>query len=99
MTSEGPVYATSPGPVSDAGFVGGELGHLVPGNQGRMLDPRRTPVEVTDVNPTGGSFVLRVCAFEDAGAHWELPLSVIRALQFPAGARRGGRHGSGSRLE
>ena len=87
MTSEDRVYAVSPGPICDVGFVGGELGHLVPGNQGRMLDPRRTPLEVTEVNSARGSFVVRVCAFEDTGAQWELPLSGVGVLQFPAGAR------------
>jgi len=39
-----------------------------------MLDPRRTPVEVSEVNPARGSFVVRVCAFEDEAAQGELPL-------------------------
>ncbi|HTV11367.1 MAG TPA: hypothetical protein VME20_05830 [Acidimicrobiales bacterium] len=92
MTSTDAVYEWSPGPVSDDGFVDANLAHLVAGNRGRMRDPRRTPVEVTEVKPKTGSFVVRVCAFEDAGAEWELPLYGISAFQFPVGAPRAGEH-------
>jgi hypothetical protein len=88
MTSADAIYETSPAPVSDDGFVLADLAQLVAGSRGRMLDPRRTPVEVTEVKPRSGSFVVRVCAFEDAGAEWELPLYAISSFQFPVGALR-----------
>ena len=88
MASATPVYQWSPGPVSDDGFVQAGLAQLVVGNRGRMLDPRRTPVEVTGVIPKCGSFAVRICAFEDAGAVWELPLYAIGGFQFPVGAAR-----------
>jgi hypothetical protein len=88
MASATPIYEWSPDPVSDDDFVQAGLAQLVGGNRGRMLDPRRTPVEVTEVIPKRGSFVVRICAFEDAGASWELALYAISALQFPVDAAR-----------
>ena len=55
-----------------------------------MLGPRRTPVEASEVDPTRGSFVVRICAFEDLAARWELPLFAVRVLQFPAVTRLAG---------
>jgi len=34
MTSKSPIYASGPGSVSGAGFVGGGLAHLVAGPKG-----------------------------------------------------------------
>jgi len=51
MTSAQAIYASSPDALSDDVFVPGDLGYLAVGNRGRMLDPRRTPVEVTEVSP------------------------------------------------
>jgi hypothetical protein len=86
MTSADGVYEWNLDRLSDDGFVEADLAHLVVGNRGRMRDPRRTPVEVTEVKAKTGSFVVRVCAFEDTGAEWELPLHAISAFQFSVGA-------------
>jgi hypothetical protein len=76
------VYASDPGQADDSGFVAADLRHLAAGNRGRLLDPRRTPITVVDVAPERGSFSVRVGAFEDEGARWELGLEEIVRFQF-----------------
>lgn len=80
--SDAPVYASEEHPAPDSAFASGELRHLVVGNRGRLLDARRTPIIVVDVTPERGSFVVRVEAFEDTGARWELGLEEIERFQF-----------------
>lgn len=80
--SDAPVYANDEHPAPDSAFASGELRHLVVGNRGRLLDARRTPITVVDVAPERGSFVVRVEAFEDTGARWELGLEEIKRFQF-----------------
>lgn len=81
----GSVYQSDPDRAPDSQFVPGELGHLVPGNHGRLLDPRRTPVHVTRVLPGSGFFEVEIDAFEDAGARWLVPLEEVTSYQFAAG--------------
>ncbi len=85
---DAPVYAGDADPARDSDFAPGELRHLVAGNRGRLLDPRRTPVTVREVAPERGSFVIRVDAFEDAGANWGLGLEEIGRFQFARPATR-----------
>ena len=80
--SDTPVYAGEEQPAPDSAFASGELRHLVAGNRGRLLDARCTPITVVDVAPERGSFVVRVEAFEDTGARWELGLEEIKRFQF-----------------
>jgi hypothetical protein len=70
----------------DTDFVPGALSHLVPGNTGRMLDRRRTPVRVVALKPETGQWVCEVLAFEDQGAHWDLPFESVTSYQFERGA-------------
>jgi hypothetical protein len=81
------IYATDPEPEPDANFVPGELRHLVVGNRARLLDARRTPVQIIAIDAQSGGFELEIGAFEDAGAHWELPLSDVGRFQFARGGR------------
>ncbi|HTU78396.1 MAG TPA: hypothetical protein VMF09_06520 [Solirubrobacteraceae bacterium] len=84
------VYQSDPDATPDEAFEPGRLERLVAGNRGRLLDARRTPVEVTGVDRERGMFGVLVCAFEDAGARWELPLEDVTRLQFePGGALLG----------
>jgi len=75
-------YASDPDPAPDRDFLPGELGHLVVGNPGRLLDARRTPVTLMRVDPDRGAFEVEIGAFEDARACWELPLEDVGRLQF-----------------
>jgi len=81
------IYQSDPDAAPDSGFEPGELRHLVPGNAGRLLDPRRTPVTVTEIRPASGTFCVRIEAFEDAGAIWEVPMENARHYQFARGSR------------
>lgn len=80
------IYESDPDAAPDAAFEPGELRHLVPGNAGRALDPRRTPVTVTEVRPGTGVFRVRIEAFEDTGAIWEVPMENAGHYQFARGS-------------
>jgi hypothetical protein len=84
------IYASDPDAAEDSQFEPAALRHLVVGNRGRLLDARRTPVSVSAVVPGRGAFVVRIDAFEDAGAEWELPLEDVGQFQFERGAAVGG---------
>src|SRR5690348_5732147 len=79
------MYQSDPDSAPDTEFVPGELRHLVAGNRGRLLDPRRTPVHVTAVSPETGFFEVEIDAFEDAGARWLIPLESAASYQFASG--------------
>ncbi len=74
----------------DTDFVPGALAYLVPGNTGRMLDRRRTPVRVAALAPETGTWTCEVLAFEDRGARWELPFESVTRYQFERGAASAG---------
>jgi hypothetical protein len=82
------VYESDPQAAPDSDFVAGELGWLVAGNRGRLLDARRTPVAVAGVNVETGMFTVEILGFEDAGARWELPVEEVGRFQFARGGRR-----------
>src|SRR5262245_29808022 len=69
----------------DSEFEPGALRHLVAGNAGRLLDPRRTTVRIERVRLEIGAFVLEITAFEDRGARWTLPLEDVSDFQFARG--------------
>ena len=77
------VYEHDPDAAGDEAFEPGVLAHLVAGNRGRMLDPRRTPVTVIGVDGVRGEVELEVGAFEDAGTRWQLPIEDVSRFQFP----------------
>jgi hypothetical protein len=77
-----PVYQSDPDRAPDSDFEPGLPAHAVVGNHGRMLDPRRTPVLVVDVDVPHGFVVLEVTAFEDTGARWAIELERIGDFQF-----------------
>lgn len=83
-----PIHQSDPDAAPDSDFEPGELRHLVPGNTGRMLDPRRTPVAVRSIDPGTGVFELEVLAFEDAGARWTIEAERVSHFQFAIGAAR-----------
>jgi len=83
-----PIHQFDPAMRPDADFEPGTPGHLVPGSEGRMLDPRRTPMRVEDLDEATGQFACRVLAFEDRGACWMLPFEDADCFQFPHGAPR-----------
>ena len=80
------VYQFNPDMLLDTSFHPGDLKYIVPGNEGRMLDPRRTPVRVLDVKHGSGFFVVEILDFEDKGASWELPLECVDRCQFATGS-------------
>jgi hypothetical protein len=64
----------------------GHLKYLVLGNEGRCLDPRRTPLRVLEVKRHSGFFVVEILDFEDRGGRWELPLENVARCQFAPGS-------------
>jgi hypothetical protein len=82
------IHEFDPDMLPDDAFVPGSLEHLVPGNRGRLLDPRRTPVSVVEIRPVTGEFVVEIAGFEDRGARWVVPFEEVEHYQFdPDGAR------------
>lgn len=82
------VYLENSDMAPDSEFEPGELAHLVAGNTGCLLDPRRTPISVIEISVDVGSFVIRIDDFEDTGATWEIPFEGVSAYQFAAGSAR-----------
>ena len=82
------IYERDPDTAPDEDFEPGELGHAVVGNEGRMLDPRRTPVRVVEVRPATGYVVVEITAFEDEGACWEIEVERLDRYQFARGSSR-----------
>jgi hypothetical protein len=79
------IYQDDGDAAPDADFGGGRLADLVTGNRGRLLDPRRTPVTIVGSVLETGLFSVRVEAFEDAGAVWEVPFEEVTRFQFARG--------------
>lgn len=71
-----------PAMLPDSDFSPGTLAHLVVGNPGRMLDPRRTPIRIVELEPSTGTFLCEVLAFEDRGVLWQLPFESVASFQF-----------------
>jgi hypothetical protein len=81
------VYQFDPDAQPDDLFAAADLRWLVPGNRGRLLDARRTPVRVTQIDLPHGYFEVEILAFEDQGARWLVPLEDVTSYQFePGGA-------------
>jgi hypothetical protein len=81
------VYQFDPDARPDDEFTAGELRWLVAGNRGRLLDARRTPVQVTRIDLPHGYFEVEILAFEDQGARWLVPMEDVTSYQFdPGGA-------------
>ena len=80
------IYESDPNRLPDSEFVPGTIHYLVAGNEGRLLDARRTPVKVIAVKEATGHFVVEVTSFEDAGAHWEIPFEEASQFQFHRGS-------------
>ena len=79
------IYARDDDRAPDDDFEPGRLEHLAPGNTGRLLDARRTPVSVAALRPEQGRFEVRLEAFEDAGATWLVDLEDVDHFQFARG--------------
>jgi hypothetical protein len=82
------IYERDPEARPDSDYEPAALVHLMPGNRGRSLDARRTPVTITAIRPDTGTFTLRIDAFEDAGAIWEEVFENLHHFQFELGSMR-----------
>ena len=71
---------------SDDNFETGTLAHLVVGNEGRVLDGRRTPGYIEQYDRESAMFIWRITAFEDVGKCWEIPAEEIGSYQFRKGS-------------
>lgn len=72
----------------DEEFEPGQYVHLVVGNHGRLLDPRRTPVQLMDLDLESGMFTVQIKAFEDKGALWDIDFEEVHKFQFMKGEAR-----------
>ncbi len=72
---------------SDCNFETGTLAHIVCGNEGRVLDGRRTPGYIESYDENSALFVWRITDFEDKGKCWEIPAEQISSYQFRRGSK------------
>jgi len=84
------IHQFDPHMAPDSEFTPGALELLVSGNEGRMLDPRRTPVRILGIDFACGLFRCEILDFEDRGAQWDLPFEKVVNFQFARGSRRAG---------
>ena len=75
-------FESDPDRAPDSDFEPGSASHLCVGNEGRLLDSRRTPVRVKDVWYETGLAGVEILAFEDRGAVWDVPFEEVGKYQF-----------------
>jgi hypothetical protein len=75
-------FQSDPNRSPDSEFEPGELHHLCLGNEGRLLDFRRTPVRIDKLCDETGLATVRILAFEDKGALWDLPYEDVGKYHF-----------------
>lgn len=80
------MHQFNPDMAPDSAFVPGALKHLVVGNHGRWMDPRRTPFHIVALVPRTGHFVMEIDEFEDRGARLEVPFERLTSYQIAAGS-------------
>ena len=81
-------FQSDPHRSPDSAFEPGELHHLCVGNEGRLLDFRRTPVRIEKLSDETGLATVQILAFEDQGALWDLPYEDVGKYQFKKGCSR-----------
>lgn len=81
-------FQSDPNRLPDSEFEPGQLHHLAVGNEGRLLDFRRTPVRIEKLSDESGLARVRILAFEDRGALWDLPYEEVGKYQFKKGCSR-----------
>jgi hypothetical protein len=82
------IHQFDPAMAPDTDFIPGTPALLAPGNHGRMLDRRRTPVRVGAIRVETGTWICEVLAFEDRGARWSLPFEAVTRFQFARASAR-----------
>jgi len=80
------IHQTDPDRRPDDEFKVGDSARLVIGTAGRLLDARRTPVRIVDLDDRTGQFTVEIRAFEDMGALWTLPYEDVGRFQFERNA-------------
>jgi len=81
-----PVHQFNPDMAPDSEFVRGALKHLVVGNRGRWMDPRRTPFHIVSIVPHTGQVVIEIDDFEDRGTRIEIPFERVMSYQMAIGS-------------
>jgi hypothetical protein len=82
------IYQSNEDRLPDSEFEPGQYSHLVVGNHGRLLDPRRTPVGIVDMRTSLGMFLVQIEDFEDKGAIWKIPFEQVDRYQFAKAEKR-----------
>lgn len=77
-----PVHESDDEMLPDEAFLPGSLKYLVPGNECRLLDGRRTPGVIERLDLQSAMFSWRITKFEDAGKTWCLPAEDVNRYQF-----------------
>lgn len=76
------VHQYNPNRKPDSDFIKGDITFLCEGNKCRLLDGRRTPGYIEDVDYESGLFKWTITDFEDKGNHWIVPFENVKNYQF-----------------
>ncbi len=82
------IYEQDHNILPDSDFFRGDLYFLVPGNKGRLLDARRTPIQIDSYLSESGLMHIKILKFEDKGNIWELPAEEITDFQFEKSSKK-----------
>ncbi len=73
--------------IDDSTYLSGSLKYLVKNNHCVLLDGRRTPGIIEDIDTDSGMFIWRILDFEDKGRYWELPFEDVKKYLFEQDAK------------
>jgi len=82
------LHQHDPNKRPDDEFIKGSYEFLIDGNRCRLLDGRRTPGYISDVDLKRAMFVFNITAFEDKGKTWTLYAEAVEKFQFDKSSKR-----------
>jgi hypothetical protein len=78
-------FQSDPNRAPDSEFEPGELRHLCVGDEGRLLDFRRTRVRIEKLSDETGLATIQILSFDHKNALWDLPYEEVGKYQFKKG--------------
>ncbi|MBI9014767.1 MAG: hypothetical protein JEZ08_21230 [Clostridiales bacterium] len=76
------IHQYNPNKRADSDYIEGSISYLQKGNKCRLLDGRRTPGFIENIDYESGMFKWRITDFEDKDNHWDVPFEKVTSYQF-----------------